>query len=519
MLEKANFERFKIEYDKDPNFDGLGSLREYQNRKQSSVRTVCTDVSACSISRQSMLDNKKSLERHSSMPTDLSKHNSLSRQQFEQSLSHMLEVEQEAATKKRAFGIKCGWMCKEGRIFKSWNQRWFVLNKGVLRYYKNSLENFPYGQGLKGEISLGDYCTVPVTDTRFELRSLLERGKHYLLETNDEEECDEWQEMINFQILYWHTEQCSALQYEDVAMEPQPTADDKLHYFQKRMVSLHRRQSESNIAEVEEIMKHTASTDELTAYELLQVNVSCPLVEFLVDKPLTLPAGSVLFTAGLGAVAPDWLPAGGTIPESKNKQDTSNDIITTPAPRPSFLANTAPIPGCPMLLQTSEHMKVQFRTNKVQIELQFPKMLRFISLHLEDRQLFLHSLAMISAIQSKTLATRVNDLAKAMLAFISTYLLLPNLNIFMNLAMTLASVDSTDTDTYTDADAAEEADDDISLSLATPYSCKTDCIKLYLKLNVNDVIADVLHLKELLLHCISAVAAEALHSTTNSEGK
>ena len=534
MLERANFERFKIEYEKDPEFPGLHSLREYcsvnEHKKISSKSTKTSHRPSALLDMKAVDEEEDDAENQSSRHENSAKYLSMPAQStqllrprnvsqeinplrpFQESFSHLAQVQQEVTRKKKAFEVKVGWINKEGHIFKSWNQRWFVLNKGVLRYYKSAMETFPYGQGLKGEISLGDYYTIPISEKRFELRSSSEEGgKNFLMETLTESDCTEWMEVINFQMRYWHTDLCSALQYEDVGLAIAQSSDfpsseeDKLHYFQKRMVSMHLRQSEHDFVEVEEILQQVASNDQLTAYELMQINVYRPKVEVILARPLTLSAGAVLFTAGVGPVAQNWAPAAVTSSPSSNKLDVEEEEEEEEEEgvthRPSYLASTAQhIPGCPLLLQTSEHVKIQLHTNKVQIEVQLPKVLRFISLHLEDKQLFIHSLAMLSATHTESMALRMNKLAKALLAFVSTFLLLPNLSIFLNLAVKLASVGNTDTDII--------ESDDISLSLETPHSCQTDCMTVYLKFNVKDVIAEVLHLKELFLDSISGVTTQ-----------
>lgn len=519
MLEKANFQRFKIEYERDPQFPGLHSLEDFhphtskQMRKQHRSHEPVDFVPSSSAEKMTgNLLSRGNAVKHSSMPvsllTKLQEREEEELSSCQDSFSQLMRVQHEATRKKRAFEVKVGWMNKQGHIFKSWNHRWFVLNKGVLRYYKNSLQHFPYGQGLKGEVSLGDYYTIPITDTRFELRSSVDGGKHFLMETEEKSDCDEWLEAINFQMRYWHTEMCSNLQYEDVSLAIAPNRpsfcptveEEKLHFFQKRMVSLHVRQSESDFAEVENILREVDSHDVLNGYELVQVNVYRPKMEFILTHPLSLPAGAVLFTAGVGPVAPTWQPT--TYPPTST---SSIKADTEKCPqRPSYLASTSPILGCPLLLQTSEHIKVQLHANKVQVEVQLPKVLRYISLHLEDKQLFFHSLAMLSATNTENMALRINTLAKAFLAFISTYMLLPNLSMFFNLSVNLSSVKIA-TDLDPNSGGTESPEDDISLALETPHTCETDCIKVYMKLNVKDTITDVLHLKELLLHCISGL--------------
>ena len=50
--------------------------------------------------------------------------------------------------------IRTGWVIKEGQIRKSWRNRYFVLEQGVLRYYTNEIKVPPYGTGIKGGVLL-----------------------------------------------------------------------------------------------------------------------------------------------------------------------------------------------------------------------------------------------------------------------------------------------------------------------------------------------------------------------------
>ncbi len=65
--------------------------------------------------------------------------------------------ELQQALQKQVESIKMGWMSKQGYVFQSWKRFWFVLEKGILRYYAKPLKEAPYGQDLKGEMILENY--------------------------------------------------------------------------------------------------------------------------------------------------------------------------------------------------------------------------------------------------------------------------------------------------------------------------------------------------------------------------
>lgn len=60
-----------------------------------------------------------------------------------------------------------GWLWKQGGKYKTWKQRWFVLNDSVLYYFVNQTEKEPKG-------------IIPLENTQ--LRELEDRGKPFCFE-------------------------------------------------------------------------------------------------------------------------------------------------------------------------------------------------------------------------------------------------------------------------------------------------------------------------------------------------
>ncbi len=56
-----------------------------------------------------------------------------------------------------------GWLLKQNRsggIFKTWKERWIVLDQGTLRYYTTKALQPPYGEDLRGEYNLKNASLV-----------------------------------------------------------------------------------------------------------------------------------------------------------------------------------------------------------------------------------------------------------------------------------------------------------------------------------------------------------------------
>ena len=55
------------------------------------------------------------------------------------------------AVNAKAPAIKKGWLKKQGRsgMIKNWKTRYFVISQGMLNYYQEKSDDFPFGEGLK----------------------------------------------------------------------------------------------------------------------------------------------------------------------------------------------------------------------------------------------------------------------------------------------------------------------------------------------------------------------------------
>ena len=90
-------------------------------------------------------------------------------------------------------GIKYGFLKKEGHIFRNWRRRYFVLDMGVLRYYKDEGKGKASGHGssLKGEIFLDDCIIQSKGDNRIYLCTK-NNSKDLLVEAEDNTTRESW---------------------------------------------------------------------------------------------------------------------------------------------------------------------------------------------------------------------------------------------------------------------------------------------------------------------------------------
>ena len=145
--------------------------------------------------------------------------------------------------------IKTGWLLKCGHVRKNWNKRWFVLEKGVLRYYKSAMNDAPFGKDLKGEIHLDHFyaeifdkiddeadCSLESKEVKFCVYNILEydgakrvsRRKSLFskeepimlaMKADSRSSAEGWVEAINEHIDYFYKSKFDKLEVDDILSE------------------------------------------------------------------------------------------------------------------------------------------------------------------------------------------------------------------------------------------------------------------------------------------------------------
>lgn len=105
--------------------------------------------------------------------------------------------------------VKTGWAIKLSRsgLIKNKQNRFFVLRQGLLSYYVNSIPEEPFGETLKGSISLGQ-ATISKDKKSYSSTQIFlspssqNQENSLLMEFNTGEETEEWKEAIELHIQY-----------------------------------------------------------------------------------------------------------------------------------------------------------------------------------------------------------------------------------------------------------------------------------------------------------------------------
>mmetsp|Transcript_16819 Transcript_16819/g.25283 ORF Transcript_16819/g.25283 Transcript_16819/m.25283 type:complete len:1239 (+) Transcript_16819:216-3932(+) len=277
------------------------------------------------------------------------------------------------------------------------------------------------------------------------------------------------------------------------------------------------------------------------AHRILSVRVLRPHMSIIVDAPVTLKPGSELFTFRVGPLEKDWKPFGYESerrpahtrsslinrhasvlnlarPEVVQQGDTEGSAASSVGKNlkaglydvddeeSDFGAEIVETDGCPVLVQTSGHIKVLAQIPNIQISFHLARLLRFFSLYFDNIDI-LRSYLGITSERAKEETEEYIYLFKVLVDRLGKYLLLPNLELSVNISTKIVATDQDVNVTFESstqegggrcapAGGAEINEGDIEGSENKPSA-----IYLYVKLNVMDVIADAVAIKNSLLRC------------------
>eukprot|EP01038_Epipyxis_sp_PR26KG_P006788 gene6788-9298_t len=98
-----------------------------------------------------------------------------------------------------------GYILKQGQMIKSWKNRYFILDNGMMTYYENSSSVPPYGVNLKGEVSL-DSKVINSTGSILTIMSqptASKKDRELILDIRDPKEREEWVNALNSHIHFY----------------------------------------------------------------------------------------------------------------------------------------------------------------------------------------------------------------------------------------------------------------------------------------------------------------------------
>ena len=98
--------------------------------------------------------------------------------------------------------MKKGFVMKQGQMFKSWRNRFFVLNEGNLYYYARESSQPPYGESLKGTLQL-EHMVCLEKGSILTLTSSGRGDRDFVVEIKDNEDREAWKEAFESHAEYF----------------------------------------------------------------------------------------------------------------------------------------------------------------------------------------------------------------------------------------------------------------------------------------------------------------------------
>lgn len=99
--------------------------------------------------------------------------------------------------------LKQGWLKKQSRsgLIKKWQTRYFVINSGVIYYYQEKIDTFPFGEIQKGDLPLRGASIVngdkKYTDKQiYIIAANSKEDNNMLIEAESIDTANEWKRSI-----------------------------------------------------------------------------------------------------------------------------------------------------------------------------------------------------------------------------------------------------------------------------------------------------------------------------------
>lgn len=373
--------------------------------------------------------------------------------------SHEVELQKCRETMKaKTEAVKHGWMKKKGHIIKNWKKRYFVLEKGRLRYYEHALEVSPFGRVEKGEISLKGskvYASTTSADGAF-FEVCTGGGIVTVIEADNPEAANEWIETIQLHMDYFFVKSTTSgdliyatPDYQEV--QEKVTIDNEAYLDKKNKA----RRRSSILLGAETPVSHTA-------IELISVDILRPTISFVAQKPVSFQPGQAMFTFSLD-------------PQQADLTFKTDAASTT----------TSNVEGCPIVAQTSDHIKLMANVPEVYVHTSLLKLLKFFADHFTDTDELLSLIATFLSTTDRNNNLKYVKFAQLLLNIITKYIMTPNIDFIVNIAIKII---------------ANATDVVIHIDKSTRLTSVT---KICMKLIISELMIDGANIKTAFLNCIN----------------
>lgn len=278
-------------------------------------------------------------------------------------------------------------------------------------------------------------------------------------------------------------------------------------------------------------------------HRMLFIRVQSPHISIIVGQMLKLKPGAELLNVKLGPVVKEWTPFGfenstplhasRIAPTDEKKltlvntnpavarfaahgdaddddKDDSVDARYISSEKEATRKPAATVLGCPMLLQTSEHIKALAQIPNVMVDVHIASVLRFISNFFDD----IDVLRRFLGVMDPHLQDEIDEyifLFKVLIDRLGKYLLLPNLELEVNISTKIVATDEDIILTIQpNVPVAPAATPDNKPSLSAMGNSSKDfssssggdnVVQLFAKINVMDVVGDYLAVANAMTRC------------------
>lgn len=205
------------------------------------------------------------------------------------------------------------------------------------------------------------------------------------------------------------------------------------------------------------------------AWEMICLKIRRPLVSLIADNKVTFDRGAALFTMQVGPVDKTWKPQG--------SQESANTDL-------SYIADIYPMKYCPLLAQTSNHIKMLTKVPEIVLVVNLLNTIKFINSHIATNDHFLDFFMFKTGNDKADNLICVVNFLKIILSYFENYVKSPNIGLSINLSVRVIANNN-----------------DVIICLEN-FNHENCAMKVSAKANINDFFSDFKLIKNSFLNCI-----------------